>query len=96
MLRRLIKFPAARTITQRRRCLHGHSNSVDASEIEKFSAKAAEWWDPDGEFGMLQLMNPSRVSYVRQQLGRDHLRKPFEGLRMLDIGCGGGLLSEVG
>ncbi|KAI9314428.1 bifunctional 3-demethylubiquinone-9 3-methyltransferase/ 2-octaprenyl-6-hydroxy phenol methylase [Dichotomocladium elegans] len=74
-------------------------SSVDASEIKKFSAKAAEWWDPDGEFGMLQLMNPTRVRYVRDQLSHDNrvvhaTQAPFEGLRMLDIGCGGGLLSE--
>ncbi|KAI8146564.1 3-demethylubiquinone-9 3-methyltransferase UbiG [Fennellomyces sp. T-0311] len=68
-------------------------STIDASEVRKFSEKSAEWWDPDGEFGMLQLMNPARVHYVRNQLNKTG-PKPFENLNMLDIGCGGGLLSE--
>ncbi|KAI9248253.1 3-demethylubiquinone-9 3-methyltransferase protein [Phascolomyces articulosus] len=77
-----------------------HFTTIDASEVKKFSAKSAEWWDPDGEFGMLQLMNPARVRYVRDQLADQSTsigitsNKPFENLKMLDIGCGGGLLSE--
>lgn len=84
-------------IGQRRR----HFSTIDASEVKKFSAKSAEWWDPDGEFGMLQLMNPARVRYIRDQLVNPTntttatTGKPFESLKMLDIGCGGGLLSEV-
>ncbi|KAI7849582.1 3-demethylubiquinone-9 3-methyltransferase [Circinella umbellata] len=82
-------------IGQRRR----HFSTIDANEVKKFSAKSAEWWDPDGEFGMLQLMNPARVRYVRDQLVNQTntttpTSKPFESLKMLDIGCGGGLLSE--
>lgn len=74
--------------------------TINKAEVQKFSDKAAEWWDPSGEFGMLQLLNPLRVSYVRDQLvGPDSEAaksgKPFKGIRMLDIGCGGGLLSEV-
>lgn len=74
--------------------------TIDKAEVQKFSDKAAEWWDPSGEFSMLQLLNPSRVSYVRDQLVGESSDaaisgKPFEGIKMLDIGCGGGLLSEV-
>ncbi|KAI9478415.1 MAG: S-adenosyl-L-methionine-dependent methyltransferase [Benjaminiella poitrasii] len=74
-------------------------STVNKAEVQKFSDKAAEWWDPSGEFSMLQLLNPPRVSYVRDQLvGKDSEAaksgKPFKGIRMLDIGCGGGLLSE--
>lgn len=85
-----------RPVLTKARPLHRCFSTVDASEIKKFSEKAAEWWDPDGEFGMLQIMNPARVSYVRKQLGVDpESSKPFQGLNMLDIGCGGGFLSEV-
>ncbi|CUH85514.1 bifunctional 2-polyprenyl-6-hydroxyphenol methylase/3-demethylubiquinol 3-O-methyltransferase UbiG [Thalassovita mediterranea] len=73
--------------------------TVDPSEVAKFEAMAAEWWDPKGKFKPLHLMNPCRLDYITRQiaaefnrdLGTDH---PFEGLRLLDIGCGGGLLSE--
>jgi len=71
-------------------------STIDAEEVKKFSAKSAEWWDPHGEFGMLHLMNPTRVSYIRDRVtpGTQETM-PFKGLKMLDIGCGGGLLSEV-
>ncbi|KAI8985293.1 S-adenosyl-L-methionine-dependent methyltransferase [Pilobolus umbonatus] len=71
--------------------------TIDKAEVQKFSDKAAEWWDPHGEFGMLQLLNPPRVAYVRDQLVSKEVAqtgKPFVGMKMLDIGCGGGLLSE--
>jgi len=60
---------------------------------------AAEWWDPTGKFKPLHMMNPVRLDYITSQIatefGRDlKADKPFEGLRILDIGCGGGLLSE--
>ncbi|MCO5158690.1 MAG: bifunctional 2-polyprenyl-6-hydroxyphenol methylase/3-demethylubiquinol 3-O-methyltransferase UbiG [Aquamicrobium sp.] len=73
--------------------------TIDAGEIERFSAIAAEWWNPNGKFRPLHKFNPVRLAYIRDQVaarfGRDpHAAKPFEGLRILDIGCGGGLLCE--
>ena len=71
--------------------------SIDPSEIAKFSAMAAEWWNPEGKFAPLHKFNPVRLGFIRQTVaahyGREGL-KPFEGLSLLDIGCGGGLLSE--
>ncbi|MFO1034997.1 MAG: bifunctional 2-polyprenyl-6-hydroxyphenol methylase/3-demethylubiquinol 3-O-methyltransferase UbiG [Hyphomicrobiales bacterium] len=77
----------------------GGRTSVDPAEVEKFSKMAAEWWNPKGKFGVLHVFNPVRLDYIKEQvtgrLGRDPLeRRPYEGLRFLDIGCGGGLLSE--
>ncbi|MCA3746659.1 MAG: bifunctional 2-polyprenyl-6-hydroxyphenol methylase/3-demethylubiquinol 3-O-methyltransferase UbiG [Phenylobacterium sp.] len=74
-------------------------SSVDPAEVERFSRIAAEWWDPKGKFAPLHRFNPVRLSFIREQglahFGRDGTeRQPFEGLRLLDIGCGGGLLSE--
>jgi 2-polyprenyl-6-hydroxyphenyl methylase/3-demethylubiquinone-9 3-methyltransferase len=74
-------------------------SSVDPAEVERFSRIAAEWWDPKGKFAPLHRFNPVRLSFIREQglahFGRDGTeRRPFEGLRLLDIGCGGGLLSE--
>ena len=72
--------------------------SIDASEIAKFSAIAHEWWDPDGKFAPLHKFNPVRLKFIRDWAGRHFARaaglRPFEGLSLLDIGCGGGLLSE--
>lgn len=73
--------------------------SVDPAEVERFSRLAAEWWDPRGKFRPLHRFNPVRLGYVRDAVighfGRDgSAGRPFEGLRLLDIGCGGGLLSE--
>ncbi len=75
------------------------SHSVDESEVAKFSALAAEWWDPNGKFRPLHIFNPVRISFIREvaasHFGRDsRALRPFEGLSLLDIGCGGGLLSE--
>ena len=75
------------------------ASSIDPAEVERFSRIAAEWWDPKGKFAPLHKFNPVRLSFIREQalarFGRDPgLKQPFEGLRLLDIGCGGGLLSE--
>jgi len=74
-------------------------SSIDADEVARFSAMADEWWDPNGRFAPLHWFNPVRLDFIREQalarFGRDkRARAPFEGLRLLDIGCGGGLLSE--
>ena len=73
--------------------------TIDAGEVAKFEAMAAEWWDLDGKFKPLHMMNPVRLGYITAQIaaefGRDpDADAPFEGLRILDIGCGGGLLCE--
>ena len=73
--------------------------SVDAAEVAKFSALAAEWWDPAGKFAPLHRFNPVRLSFIKAEaaahFGRDPRGlRPFEGLSLLDIGCGGGLLAE--
>ncbi|MBQ4823281.1 bifunctional 2-polyprenyl-6-hydroxyphenol methylase/3-demethylubiquinol 3-O-methyltransferase UbiG [Leisingera sp. HS039] len=74
-------------------------STVDPAEIAKFEAMAAEWWDPNGKFKPLHMLNPCRLDYITRQIagefGRDLTSQcPFKGLRLLDIGCGGGLLSE--
>lgn len=74
-------------------------SSIDAAELAKFEAMASEWWDPHGKFRPLHLMNPVRLDYVTAQIaaqfGRDRdAQGPFSGLKLLDIGCGGGLLAE--
>jgi 2-polyprenyl-6-hydroxyphenyl methylase/3-demethylubiquinone-9 3-methyltransferase len=74
-------------------------SSVDAAEVARFSALAEKWWDPTGEFAPLHRFNPTRLGFIRDQAAarfdRDiRERRPFEGLKLLDIGCGGGLLSE--
>lgn len=73
--------------------------TVDPSEVAKFEAMAAEWWDPNGKFKPLHMMNPVRLDYITTQVAGEFDRdlsqpRPFEGLRILDIGCGGGLLCE--
>ena len=75
------------------------SSSIDPAEVERFSKIAAEWWDPKGKFAPLHRFNPTRLAFIRDQalhrFARDpKARRPFEGLRLLDIGCGGGLLAE--
>jgi 2-polyprenyl-6-hydroxyphenyl methylase/3-demethylubiquinone-9 3-methyltransferase len=73
--------------------------TIDTGEVAHFSAIAAEWWNPNGKFRPLHKFNPVRLAYIRDAIaarfGRDpHAARPFEGLRILDIGCGGGLLCE--
>ena len=75
------------------------STTINPAEIAKFEAMAAEWWDPEGKFKPLHMLNPCRLDYIVAQIAaefdRDSRAKaPFAGLRILDIGCGGGLLSE--
>jgi 2-polyprenyl-6-hydroxyphenyl methylase / 3-demethylubiquinone-9 3-methyltransferase len=77
----------------------GSSPSLDPVEVQKFSRLAAEWWDPAGKFAVLHKFNPLRLAYIREQVTARFQRDPFathpyEGLDFLDIGCGGGLLSE--
>ena len=74
-------------------------STVDAAEVAKFEAMALEWWDLEGKFKPLQMLNPCRLDYITQQIASEFGRNlkealPFQGLRILDIGCGGGLLCE--
>lgn len=74
-------------------------NTVDPEEVARFSAMADEWWDQNGPFRPLHKFNPVRLGFIRDQICTHFQRdaasaRPFEGLRLLDIGCGGGLLSE--
>jgi 2-polyprenyl-6-hydroxyphenyl methylase/3-demethylubiquinone-9 3-methyltransferase len=73
--------------------------TVDEREVARFAAMAAEWWDPHGRMGMLHKLNPTRLAYIRdtacRHFGRDpKARKCLQGLRVLDIGCGAGILCE--
>ncbi|MEM1363986.1 MAG: bifunctional 2-polyprenyl-6-hydroxyphenol methylase/3-demethylubiquinol 3-O-methyltransferase UbiG [Pseudomonadota bacterium] len=73
--------------------------TIDPAEVAKFEAIAEEWWDPEGKFKPLHMMNPCRLDYITAQIAAEFDRDldaptPFEDLRILDIGCGGGLLSE--
>jgi 2-polyprenyl-6-hydroxyphenyl methylase / 3-demethylubiquinone-9 3-methyltransferase len=73
--------------------------TIDPAEVEKFSKLAAEWWNPKGKFGVLHKFNPVRLQMIKEQVCARFARdpydpQPFKGLRFLDIGCGGGLLTE--
>ncbi len=74
------------------------NNTINKEEIEKFSKIAEEWWNPDGKFKPLHKFNPIRISYIKENiiesLKLKNKTKPLENIRVLDIGCGGGLLSE--
>ena len=73
-------------------------NSVNKKEIEKFSKMAAEWWDPSGKFKPLHKFNPIRIKYIKENIISNFklkiTKKPLHKINILDIGCGGGLLSE--
>ena len=73
-------------------------NSVNKKEIEKFSKMAAEWWDPSGKFKPLHKFNPIRIRYIKENIINSFKlkskKKPLDKINILDIGCGGGLLSE--
>jgi 2-polyprenyl-6-hydroxyphenyl methylase/3-demethylubiquinone-9 3-methyltransferase len=73
-------------------------NSINKKEIEKFSRIAEEWWNPNGKFKPLHNFNPIRIKYIKENIIKDFniksSNKPFKNIKILDIGCGGGLLSE--
>ena len=73
-------------------------NSINKKEIEKFSNMAAEWWDPEGKFKPLHKFNPIRIKYIKENIVKEfqleNKKFPLSGINVLDIGCGGGLLSE--
>lgn len=73
--------------------------SIDPADVARFSAQAAEWWDPKGPFAPLHRFNPARLRFVRDRVAAHYgldpaTRAPFEGLSLIDIGCGGGLIAE--
>ena len=72
--------------------------SINKKEIDKFSKMAAEWWDPEGKFKPLHKFNPMRIKYLKENIIYNfklkNKSKPLSGIKILDIGCGGGLLSE--
>ena len=74
------------------------NNTINKEEIEKFSNLAEEWWDPNGKFKPLHKFNPIRIEYIKNHLVKEfnikNKNKPFSKLEILDIGCGGGLLTE--
>ena len=74
------------------------TNTINKKEIEKFSKIAEEWWNPQGKFKPLHKFNPIRISYIKESVIKNFKlkinKKPLENIKILDIGCGGGLLSE--
>ena len=74
------------------------TNTINKKEIEKFSKIAEEWWNPQGKFKPLHKFNPIRISYIKESIIKNFKlkikNKPLEKIKILDIGCGGGLLSE--
>ena len=74
------------------------NNTINKKEIEKFSKIAEEWWNPEGKFKPLHKFNPIRISYIKENIIKsfklNQKRNPLKNIKILDIGCGGGLLSE--
>ena len=75
------------------------ASTIDDEEVARFAAMAEQWWDPSGKFKPLHKFNPVRLAYIREHIISHFAlngtaRRPFEGLTVLDIGCGGGLLCE--
>jgi 2-polyprenyl-6-hydroxyphenyl methylase/3-demethylubiquinone-9 3-methyltransferase len=70
-----------------------HKTTRDEAEIEKFDRIASEWWDVNGKFSMLHKINPVRLEYIKKLILKHSSQKTFKGLKVLDIGCGGGLVS---
>ena len=74
------------------------NNTINKEEIEKFSNLAEEWWDPEGKFKPLHKFNPTRIEYIKNNIIKEfnikNKKKPFSNLKILDVGCGGGLLTE--
>ncbi|KAG6416832.1 hypothetical protein SASPL_124273 [Salvia splendens] len=69
-------------------------SSLNEDELKKFAAIAETWWDAEGPFKPLHAMNPTRLAFIRSTLKDPSCLRPFEGLKFVDIGCGGGILSE--
>ena len=74
------------------------TNTINKEEVEKFTKIADEWWNPNGKFKPLHKFNPIRIKYIKDNIINDfnikNNEKPLTGISILDIGCGGGLLSE--
>ena len=74
------------------------NNTINKEEIEKFSSLAEEWWNPEGKFKPLHKFNPIRIEYIKNHIVKEfnikNKKKPFLNLEILDLGCGGGLLTE--
>ena len=74
------------------------NNTINKKEIEKFSKIAEEWWNPDGKFKPLHKFNPIRISYIKENIIKtfqiEAKKNPLKNIKILDVGCGGGLLSE--
>ena len=96
----MIEFGSAEyTDRSGQEALRGTSSTIDPEEIGRFAAQAESWWDAEGSFRTLHRVNPDRLGFIRQNLIAHFRRdpsslRPFDGLTLLDIGCGGGLVAE--